>query len=108
MVRKITHSVARVVTPGIIGQLASSTGVDQQRPMSSLLLPLLHSRNDGLDGRDMVGMCRVDHDIRFADSVGDLVCVVEHAHQRGDGRSARQSDGLEQVRFLLIPNESGN
>lgn len=75
--RVSTYSVSGVFSPSVICQDASATGLDQERPVTTLLLPLLHTFQDGPHTSKVVGVRTGDDDIVVGSGISELVILFE-------------------------------
>lgn len=76
--------------------------------MARLVPPQLQTLEDGLDGVLVIRIGAVDQDVMLLGSVTKQTGVLEVADQGLDGGAARSRDGLEQLRLLVITDQSGD
>ena len=103
-----TYPVTWVPSLSVVDEDTSSTSLNQQRSMPSLVPPLLHSFNQCLDSLLRVGIGTVDNDIVLLCQVDELVGFGQITHDSLEGSSGRGRERVECFCLLFISDDSSD
>lgn len=89
-----TYSISGVFSPSVVCQNTSTTGLDQKRPVATLLLPFFHTFQDGLHTGKVVGVRTGDDDVMVGSGISEFVILFQRAKE-GNNRNVVLSGNLE-------------